>query len=238
MTAHQAVHPVAALCRTLGVSPSGYYAWRKRPLSPRARADVEVTAQIEAVHRDSRGTYGAPRIHAELTAAGIPIGRKRVARLMRGAGLQGVSRRKFRTTVRDETARPAPDLVDRQFTVASPDRLWVADITYVSTWAGVLYLAVVLDAWSRRVIGWAMESHLRTELVVAAGRPAFGPRWAVSATPTTTRSARASSQRSSASCSIDNGSRLRPTPASPSSTSSKAGTTRDAAIPRSIICRP
>ena len=168
MTAHQAVHPVAALCRSLGVSPSGYYAWRKRPLSPRARADVEVTAQIEAVHRDSRGTYGAPRIHAELTAAGIPIGRKRVARLMRGAGLQGVSRRKFRTTVRDETARPAPDLVDRQFTVASPDRLWVADITYVSTWAGVLYLAVVLDAWSRRVIGWAMESHLRTELVVAA----------------------------------------------------------------------
>jgi len=168
VTAHQAVHPVAALCRSLGVSPSGYYAWRKRPLSPRARADVELTAQIEAVHRGSRGTYGAPRIHAELTAAGIPIGRKRVARLMRVAGLQGVSRRKFRTTVRDETARPAPDLVDRQFTVASPDRLWVADITYVSTWAGVLYLAVVLDAWSRRVIGWAMESHLRTELVVAA----------------------------------------------------------------------
>src|SRR5207245_10570794 len=160
--------PVAALGRQLGVPPSGYYAWRKRPLSPRARADVEVTAQIEAVHRDSRGTYGAPRIHAELTAAGIPIGRKRVARLMRVAGLQGVSRRKCRTTVRDETARPAPDLVDRQFTVASPDRLWVADITYVSTWAGVLYLAVVLDAWSRRVIGWAMESHLRTELVVAA----------------------------------------------------------------------
>ena len=168
MTAHQAVHPVAVLCRTLGVSPSGYYAWRKRPLSPRARADVELTAQIQAVHRDSRGTYGAPRIHAELAAEGIPIGRKRVARLMRVAGLQGVSRRKFRTTVRDETARPAPDLVDRQFTVASPDRLWVADITYVPTWAGVLYLAVVLDAWSRRVIGWAMESHLRTELVVAA----------------------------------------------------------------------
>jgi putative transposase len=168
VTAHQAVHPVAALCRTLGVSPSGYYAWRKRPLSPRARADVELTAQIEAVHRDSRGTYGAPRIHAEFAAAGIPIGRHRVARLMRVAGLQGVSRRKFRTTVRDAMARPAPDLVDRQFTVASPDRLWVADITYVPTWAGVLYLAVVLDAWSRRVIGWAMASHLRTELVVAA----------------------------------------------------------------------
>jgi putative transposase len=168
VTAHQAVHPVAAVCRTLGVSPSGYYAWRKRPLSPHARADVELTAQIEAAHRDSRGTYGAPRMHAELAAQGYHISRKRVARLMRTAGLQGVSRRKFRTTVRDETARPAPDLVDRQFTVASPDRLWVADITYVPTWAGVLYLAVVLDAWSRRIIGWAMESHLRTELVVAA----------------------------------------------------------------------
>jgi putative transposase len=120
------------------------------------------------VHRASRGTYGAPRIHAELTAEGLPIGRKRIARLMRAAGLQGVSRRKARTTVRDETARPAPDLVDRQFTAAGPDRLWVADITYVPTWAGFLYLAVVLDAWSRRVIGWAMAAHLRTELVVAA----------------------------------------------------------------------
>jgi len=168
VTAHQALHPVAALCRTLGVSPSGYYAWRKRPLSPRARADVELTAQIEAVHRDSRGTYGAPRIHAELAAEGLRIGRKRVARLMRTVGLQGISRRKFRTTVRDETARPAPDLVERQFTAAGPDRLWVADITYVPTWAGFLYLAVVLDAWSRRVIGWAMASHLRTELVLAA----------------------------------------------------------------------
>ena len=168
MTAHQAVHPVASLCRTLGVSPSGYYAWRKRPLSRRARADVELTAQIEAAHHDSRGTYGAPRIQAELIAQGIHVSRKRVARLMRSAGLQGVSRRKFRTTVRDATARPAPDLVDRQFTAAGPDRLWVADITYVPTWAGFLYLAIVLDAWSRRVIGWAMESHLRTALVVAA----------------------------------------------------------------------
>jgi putative transposase len=168
VTAHQAFHGVAPVCRTLGVSPSGYYAWRKRPLSPRARADVELTAQIEAVHRESRGTYGAPRIHAELAAQGIHLGRKRVARLMRAGGLQGVSRRKFRTTVRDETARPAPDLVERHFTAAGPDRLWVADITYVPTWAGFLYLAVVLDAWSRRVIGWAMDSHLRTELVLAA----------------------------------------------------------------------
>jgi len=169
VTAHQAVHPVATMCRVLGVSPSGYYAWRTRPLSPRARTDVELTAHIDAIHRMSRGTYGAPRIHAELTARGLQVGRKRVARLMRNASVQGVSRRKpFHTTVRDEAARPAPDLVDRQFTVTGPDRLWVADITYVPTWAGFLYLAVVLDAWSRRIVGWAMESHLRTELVLAA----------------------------------------------------------------------
>ena len=169
MTAHQAVHRVATMCRVLGVSPSGYYAWRKRPLSTRARADVELTAEIERLHRMSRGTYGAPRLHAELAARGVRVGRKRVARLMRHAGVQGVSRRKpFHTTVRDATARPAPDLVDRQFTVAGPDRLWVADITYVPTGAGFLYLAVVVDAWSRRVIGWAMATHLRTDLVLAA----------------------------------------------------------------------
>jgi putative transposase len=169
VTAHQAVHPIATMCRVLGVSPSGYYAWRERPLSRRARADVKWSAEIQAIHRESRGTYGVPRIHAELAERGIHIGRKRVARLMRGAGLQGVSRRKaFRTTLRDATARPAPDLVERHFAAAGPDQLWVADITYVPTWAGFLYLAVVVDAWSRRVIGWAMETHLRTELVLAA----------------------------------------------------------------------
>jgi len=157
------------MCRVLGVSPSGYYAWRKRPLSIRARADVKLSAEIQAVHRESRGTYGVPRIHAELGERAIHVGRKRVARLMRDARLHGVSRRKqFRTTVRDESARPAPDLVDRQFTAAGPDRLWVADITYVPSSAGFLFLAVVLDAWSRRIIGWAMETHLRTDLVLAA----------------------------------------------------------------------
>jgi len=177
MTAHQAEHRVATMARVLGVSPSGYYAWRKRPLSPRACTDVALTAQIEAAHRASRGTYGAPRIHADLAAQGIHVGGKRVARLMRGAGLQGVSRRKScRTTVRDDTARPAPDLVARQFTAAGPDRLWVADITYVPTGAGFLYLAVVVDAWSRRVIGWAMAAHLRTELVVAALEMALAQR--------------------------------------------------------------
>ena len=169
MTAHQAVHPVARLCRVLVVSPSGYYAWRKRPLSARARADVAVAAEIAVIHRESRGTYGGPRIHAELADRGIRIGRKRVARLMRAAGLHGVSRRRqCHTTMRDETARPAPDLVERRFTATAPNQLWVADITYIPTWAGFLYLAVVLDAWSRRVVGWAMDTHLRTELVLAA----------------------------------------------------------------------
>ena len=134
------------MCRVLGVSPSGYYAWRRRPLSRRARADVKLSAEIQAVHRESRGTYSVPRIQAELADRGIHVGRKRVARLLRGAGLQGVSRRKaFRTTVRDQAARPAPDLVERQFTAAGPDQLWVADITYVPTWAGFRYLAVVVE---------------------------------------------------------------------------------------------
>jgi len=169
VTAHQAVHRVATMCRVLGVSPSGYYAWRKRPLSPRARADVELSAHIDAIHHASRGTYGAPRVHAELAALGIHVGRKRVARLMRALGIHGVSRRRRpRTTLRDPAHPPAPDLVARDFTAPGPDQLWVADITYIPTWAGFLYLAVVLDAWSRRVIGWAMASHLRTELVLAA----------------------------------------------------------------------
>jgi putative transposase len=169
MTAYQAFHRVAAMTRVLGVSPSGYYAWRKRPLSARACADVELSAQIEAIHRASRGTYGVPRVHAELAALGVHVGRKRVARLMRALGVQGVSRRRWpRTTVRDPAQPAAPDLVARDFTATEPNQLWVADITYIPTLAGFLYLAVVLDVWSRRVIGWAMETHLRTELVLAA----------------------------------------------------------------------
>jgi putative transposase len=171
------MYAIATMCRLLEVSTSGYYAWRKRPSSARARADAGLSICIQAIHERSRATYGAPRIHAELAAAGIRIGRKRVARLMDAAGLRGVSRRKWiTTTVRDRTARPAPDLVDRNFTAAGPNRLWVADITYVPTWAGFLYLAVVLDAFSRRVVGWAMATHLRTELVLAALNMALGQR--------------------------------------------------------------
>lgn len=169
MKASQAAFRVMRMCRMLGVSPSGYYAWRARPRSGREQEDEALTKRIRAIHEESRGTYGAPRIHAELASAGTHVSRKRVARLMRAAGLEGVSRRKgWKTTVRDADSRPAPDLVERDFTVEGPNRLWVADITYIPTWAGFLFLAVVLDAWSRRIVGWAMETHLRTELVLKA----------------------------------------------------------------------
>ena len=169
MRAHQADHRVATMCRVLGVSPSGYYAWRQRGPSKRSCKNLDLTERIEAIHRASRRTYGAPRIHAELVEDGEHVGRKRVARLMRASGLEGVSRRKrTRTTQRSEDRRPVPDLVERDFTADGPDRLWVADITYVPTWSGFLYLAVVVDAWSRRVVGWAMATHLKTELVLDA----------------------------------------------------------------------
>ncbi len=136
-----------------------------------------IVRRISQIHTRSRGTYGAPRIHAQLRAEGVCVGRKRVARLMREAGLQGVSRRrKAFTTRRDSTARPAPDLVDRQFHADAPNKLWVADITYIPTWEGFAYLAVVLDVWSRKVVGWAMEPHLRTELVLAALNMALAQR--------------------------------------------------------------
>lgn len=168
MRANQAFE-TARMCRLLGVSTSGYYAWRNRKPPKRAVEDAALTETISEIHVRSRGTYGAPRIHAELADCGVKVGRKRVARLMRGAEIQGVTRRKkIFTTRRDSTARPAPDLVDRDFTTEGPDRLWLSDITYVPTDVGYIYLAIVLDAWSRRVIGWSMENHLRTELVLAA----------------------------------------------------------------------
>jgi putative transposase len=171
------MHGIATMCRVLGVSTSGYYAWRTRPRSERARADAELSLRLQAIHERSRATYGTPRIHAELAAQGVRVGRKRVARLMEVAGIYGVSRRKWiTTTTRDRAARPAPDLVERNFSAAGPNQLWVADITYIPTWAGFLYLAVVLDVFSRRVVGWAMETHLRTELVLAALNMALGQR--------------------------------------------------------------
>ena len=169
MKVNQADYAVRMLCRVLGVSPSGYYAWRSRAASERSVSDAALSERIREIHEYSRGTYGAPRIHAELKKQGWRVGRKRVARLMRAAGLFGVSRRQWIcTTQRRKGARPAPDLVERNFTANGPDQLYVADITYVPTWAGFLFLAVVLDVCTRRVVGWAMANHLRTELVLDA----------------------------------------------------------------------
>ena len=168
MSENRARYPIAVMCRILGVSPSGYYAWVKRPASARSLMDAALTAAIRTAHAGSKGTYGAPRLRIDLAEAGIRVSRKRVARLMRNAGLSGVSRRKSTVTTVRGGARQAPDLVDRNFTADQPNMLWVADITYIPTWAGFLYLAVVLDVWSRKIVGWAMENHLRTELVVAA----------------------------------------------------------------------
>ena len=168
----RASYPVAGLCRVLGVSPSGFYAWRSRPPSARAVANAQLTSTIRQIHADSRGCYGAPRVHAELREEhGLRCGRKRVERLMRQAHLQGVcrgQRGRPRTTRREPGHAVAADLVHRQFQASAPDQLWVADLTYLPTWQGFLYLAVVLDAFSRKVVGWSMASHMRTELVLGA----------------------------------------------------------------------
>jgi len=160
---------IRAMCRVLDVSPSGYYAWRRRKISVRAREDQALRTRIAAIHEQSRRTYGSPRIYRELKEEGTPIGRKRIARLMKESGLVGVSRRKsIRTTRRDPGARPAPDLVDRKFAASGPNQLWVADITYIPLLTGFLYLAVVLDVWSRKIVGWAMSSRLAKEIVLDA----------------------------------------------------------------------
>lgn len=170
------MHDVTKICRALGVSTSGFYAWCEREPSDRAKADAELTRKIRVIHEQSRATYGVPRVHAVLAAEGIHVGKKRVERLMKLAGLEGISRRRKYKSSRDKDARPAPDLVDRQFIATAPNQIWVADITYVPTWVGFLYLAVVLDVFSRRIVGWSMANHLRTELVVDALNMAVGQR--------------------------------------------------------------
>ena len=163
------MYGVRRMCQLLEVSPSGFYGAKDRPRSPRARRDGDLIERIQAIHARSRGTYGAPRVHAELRAQGIRVGRKRVARLMREASLRGVGRRPWvRTTTRDSQRPAAPDLVERNFKASQANQLWVADITYIPTWQGFLYLAVVLDVWSRRIVGGAMKTSLHTELVLQA----------------------------------------------------------------------
>jgi len=167
---NQATHSVGMMCRLLNVSRSGFYAWVDRPMCQRRRMDLMLTCQIAAIHRRSRDAYGSPSIHAELADDHqIRVGRKRVARLMRQAGLRGATLRKYVVTTHSDPAAAKPiDLVERRFFAHAPDQLWVADMTYVPTWSGWLYLAIVLDVFSRKIIGWAMDTNMRTELILDA----------------------------------------------------------------------
>jgi putative transposase len=168
--ANRADVAIETSCRALGVSVSGYYAWRDRAPCKRSIEDAVMTERIRAIHESSQESYGMPRVRAELIEQGVAISRKRVARLMRIAQIRGISRRRgfTVTTRRNAKQEPAPDLVNRRFTADGPNRLWVADITYVPTWAGFVYLAVVLDVWSRRIVGWSIGEHMTGELVLAA----------------------------------------------------------------------
>lgn len=171
MKANQAQHAVRRMCRLLEVSPSGFYAYVNRPPSQRKVSNDKLLERIRRHHAASDGTYGAVRVREDLLeeTPDEPVGRHRVARIMRANGIVGVTRRrKGKTTVRGAVEEQATDLVDRKFGVAGPDQLWVADITYVPTWAGFMYLAVVLDAWSRRIVGWAMATTLATDVVLDA----------------------------------------------------------------------
>lgn len=167
--AEKAAFPVTMLCRVLGVSRAGFYAAQARPPAPRVTADQRLAVQIAAIHRESRRCYGSPRVHAELRARGQCTSRKRVARLMRTAGLAARRRRAFRVTTQSQHHRPvAPNRLARQFTAPAPDRVWVTDITYLPTVEGWLYLAVVLDLFSRRVVGWALSDWLGDGLALEA----------------------------------------------------------------------
>ncbi|RKG95619.1 IS3 family transposase [Corallococcus sp. CA047B] len=167
--AEKASLSVAFLCRQLGVSRSGYYAWAKRPESQRKKSDRALTQQVAAIHQESRGTYGSPRVHAELRARGHHVAEKRVARLMRQQGLAARRRRPFVRTTDSKHSHPvAPNVVARDFQPPEPNRTWAGDITYIWTAEGWLYLAVVLDLFSRRVVGWSMAERIDRHLVLSA----------------------------------------------------------------------
>jgi putative transposase len=170
IAARKTEHSVKTLCRVLGVSRSGFHAWAARSPSARAREDERLTERIREIHAENLKVYGSPRVHAELRLGdGVRVSRKRVERLMRQAGISGlIAKRRGRTTIRVPGVRVCEDLVDRAFLATAPDRLWVADITYLRTWEGWLYLAAVQDVFSRRIVGWAMADHMRTELVADA----------------------------------------------------------------------
>ncbi len=169
--------PVAMMCRVLKVSRSGYYSWRVRPESERSKTDRQLTGVISELHADSRGVYGSPRITADLGDKGYRHGRHKVARLMRLAGLRGCPQRRFRvTTIRDPSHPVADNLLDQDFTAAAPNQRWAADITYISTYQGWLYLAVVMDLYSRRIVGWSMSRWINRHLVIDALTMAIGAR--------------------------------------------------------------
>src|ERR1700689_2452189 len=166
----RADYPVTILCDVLGVSPAGYYAWRARPESPRAAANRELVDEIKRVHRETNGRYGSPRVHAELRAQGRGASRGRIERLMRRHGIRAIMARprRVRTTDSRHDFPIAANLLESNFIAAAPNRIWLADITYVETDQGWLYLATVMDLYSRKIVGWAMDDHLRTELPLAA----------------------------------------------------------------------
>ena len=174
----RADYPVTIMCDVLGVSPAGYYAWRSRPESPRATANRDLLSNIKQVQRDNRGCYGSPRVHAALRAQGRGASRGRIERLMRRHGIRAIMARpqRVRTTDSRHDLPIAPNLLERSFTAAAPNQIWLADITYVETDQGWLYLAAVMDLHSRRIVGWAMRDHLRTELPLAALRMAIQTR--------------------------------------------------------------
>lgn len=175
--AERANYPVALMCRCLKVSCSGFYAWLNRPPSERAQRDSGLADKIRCVHSKSRMTYGSPRIHRELVAGGEVVGHKRVERIMRENGIVArFPRRRCTTTVRDEADAVAENILNREFSTIAPNKVWVGDITYIQTREGWLYLAVVIDLFSRRVVGWSMADHLRTELPLAALEMAIGNR--------------------------------------------------------------
>lgn len=170
-------YPVRMMCRLLRVSASGFYAWRTRPESSRAQSDRALMAEIRRVHRDSKGVYGSPRVHAELAANGIRVGRHKVARLMRLERLRGCPRRRFRVTTQRDPSHPvAKNLLRQDFSSDAPNQVWAADITYIPTHQGWLYLAVVMDLYSRRIVGWSMSRWMSRRIVLAALRMAIDAR--------------------------------------------------------------
>ena len=179
---HREAFPVTLLCQVLEVSTSGFYAWLRRPESPRRRANRRLLVEIQAVHHRSRQTYGSPRVHADLNAQGHAGGKHRVAQLMRTHGIASRHKRKFKATTNSRHTHPVVEnLLQRQFTVTAPNRWWVSDITYIPTQEGWLYLAVTLDLSHRKVIGWAMDRWMTQQLVIDAftmalknGRPGHG----------------------------------------------------------------